>query len=121
MRKSLEHWKVVTFYLIIYDYIAILASYFFALLLRFDLRFSLIQKQYINGYLGSIFYYALFVVIVFQIFKLYRSIWRFASYSELLRMIVSTVITGITYYVVMFFNYRMPVSYYIFGIFVQMG
>ena len=39
-RKPIEHWKIIAFYLIIYDIVAINFSYFFGLLLRFDLLFQ---------------------------------------------------------------------------------
>lgn len=38
-------------------------------------------------YYHTILIYAVFCIIVFWCFRLYKSIWRFASYSELLRMI----------------------------------
>ena len=52
--------------------------------------------------------------------RLYKSIWRFASYSELLRVILATVITGIVHIVCMTcFVLRMPISYFVFGIIIQ--
>jgi len=52
--------------------------------------------------------------------RLYNSIWRFASYSELLRTVVATGITFVIHCVGMnvFFG-RMPLSYYVFGIMIQ--
>ena len=52
--------------------------------------------------------------------RLYRSIWRFASYSELLRVIMATCITGVIYMLWLYVaEYRMPVSYFIFGLVLQ--
>ena len=95
--KKLEHWHIVTLLLVIYDFIAIVGSYFLALWLRFDLRISLIEKVYLSTYFKTIFIYALIVILVFTMLRLYRSIWRFASYSELLRVIMATCITGVIY------------------------
>ena len=119
MKRSIEHWKVITAFLVVYDFIAVLASYFLALLIRFDLKYSMIESNYLSGYYKSILIYAVFVVVVFQVFRLYKSIWRFASYSELTRMAMSTLITGITYAVVLSAIQRMPVSYHLFGIVIQ--
>ncbi|MDO4499705.1 MAG: nucleoside-diphosphate sugar epimerase/dehydratase [Erysipelotrichaceae bacterium] len=48
--------------------------------------------------------------------RLYKSIWRFASYNELIRVINSTAITIVLYVVYMsIFVCRMPISYYFFG------
>ena len=52
--------------------------------------------------------------------RLYKSIWRFASYSELMRVILATVVTGVIYTgSLLIFNLHMPVSYYVIGITVQ--
>ena len=68
----------------------------------------------------TIIIYALFCLVVFCFLRLYKSIWRFASYSELLRVILATVVTGVIYTgSLLVFNLHMPVSYYVIGITVQ--
>ena len=120
MRKSFEHWQMVTVFLMLYDFLAVCASYFMALLLRFDFRYTAIDSIYLGYYIRSIFIYSLFVIVIFRCFKLYRSIWRFASYRELLRTLIATAITGIGYPLIMaVIHHRMPVSYYVFGITIQ--
>ena len=44
-KKKLEHWEIIAYYLAFYDIVAVNFSYFFGLLLRFDLRYSSIQKN----------------------------------------------------------------------------
>ncbi len=118
--KKIEHWRVVTFLMIFYDYIAIIASYFVALMVRFDFRFSMIGSYYLSGFYKSIIFYAAFCVAAFSFMRLYRSIWRFASYTELLRMIVSTLFCSVVYIIVLLIlNIRMPASYFIVGIVCQ--
>ncbi len=118
--KKIEHWRVVTFLMIFYDYIAIIASYFVALMVRFDFRFSMIGSYYLSGFYKSIIFYAAFCVAAFSFMRLYRSIWRFASYTELLRMIVSTLFCSVVYIIVLLvLNIRMPASYFIVGIVCQ--
>ena len=115
-RIKIRHWKIIAVYLLIYDVLVINASWFFGLLLRFDLRYSSIPPEYLNAYLKFAPFYTLFTVIVFYIFRLYNSIWRFASFSELNRILGATGVTtlfhvsGITA-----FLHRMPVSYYVVG------
>ena len=114
--KKIEHWQVISILLMFYDFLTVVFSYFLALWIRFDCRFSLIEKEYLEAYKTSILFYAVFCLIVFRFFRLYKSIWRFASYSELLRVISATLITSIIHIVIMTFNaYRMPVSYYLIG------
>lgn len=119
-KKRIEHWEVVTGILMVYDFMAICFSYLSALLVRFDFKFSSIESQYLQGCYKSVVFYAIFCVILFWFLKLYRSIWRFASYSELLRVILATVISGVLYPIVMLATHnKMPASYYLIGIVIQ--
>lgn len=119
-KKRIEHWEVVTGILMVYDFMAICFSYLLALLVRFDFKFSSIDSQYLQGCYKSVLFYALFCVILFWFLKLYKSIWRFASYSELLRVILATAISGLVYPIVMnLFVGGMPASYYVIGIVCQ--
>ena len=119
-KKRIEHWEVVTGILMVYDFMAICFSYLLALLVRFDFKFSSIEPQYLQGCYKSVLFYALFCVILFWFLKLYKSIWRFASYSELLRVILATAISGLIYPLIMnLFVGGMPASYYVIGIVCQ--
>lgn len=116
VKKKIEHWQVISILLMFYDFLTVIFSYFLALWIRFDCRISLIEPQYLKEYCNSIVFYAIFCVVIFYFARLYNSIWRFASYSELLRVISATLITSIIHIIIMSFNvYRMPVSYYLIG------
>lgn len=118
--RKLEHWQVVTLLLMLYDFTAVALSYCLALWIRFDCKFSRIETGYLQAYGKSILIYGLFCVVVFWFLRLYKSIWRFASYSELLRVVVATLITGAVYITGMSTCVlRMPVSYYLIGISIQ--
>lgn len=120
MKKKMEHWEVVTMLLMVYDFLAVTVSYFAALWIRFDCRFSLIDEKYLQAYYRTILIYAGFCIVVFWFLRLYKSIWRFASYAEIQRVIYATVITGIVHAVYMTkFVLRMPISYYVFGLVIQ--
>ncbi len=115
-----EHWHVIAFYLMLYDIVAINLSYFIGLWLRFDMRYGSIPMKYRHAFLYFAPIYTVIVIIIFWRFKLYQSVWRFASFDELSRIIgasffgflVNTI--GIT---VLFA--RMPISYYIIGPIIQ--
>lgn len=118
--RKLEHWQVVTLLLMLYDFTAIALSYCLALWIRFDCKFSRIETSYLQAYGKSILIYGLFCVVVFWFLRLYKSIWRFASYSELLRVVAATLLTGSVYIIGMSTCVgRMPVSYYLIGISIQ--
>ena len=119
-RKPIEHWKIIAFYLIIYDIVAINFSYFFGLLLRFDLAYSSIPENYLSAFLRFAPFYTAFSLIVFYVAHMYNSVWRFASYSELLRVGLSTILTFLFQIIgITFFIQKMPLSYYLFGTIIQ--
>lgn len=116
----LEHWQMIAFCMVVYDAIAVNVAYLGALLLRFDLRFSLIDAKYLHAFYRFAPYYTAFCLIIFGILRLYRSIWRFASYNELMRVILSSILT--TAFQAVFITtmiQRMPISYYVFGAGIQ--
>ena len=119
-QKGLLHWQMISLYLGIYDVIAVNFAYFFGLWIRFDLRYSSIPKMYLYPFLRFAPFYTIFAIIVFRAVGLYRSVWRFASFTELNHIFLATLITtafqivGIT----VFFR-RMPISYYLIGAVMQ--
>ncbi len=116
----LHHWQLITLYLIVYDIVAVNAAYFLALWIRFDCRFQMIPEEYLTPYLMFVPIYTVFCVIVFWFSRLYRSIWRFASYLELSRVIVATILTGLFHTItITLLLRRMPITYYVLGIFIQ--
>lgn len=119
-KGKLEHWQIIAMYLAIYDAIAVNAAYFLALWIRFDCRYSEIPEAYLLSYLKFAPWYTIFSVIIFWLLRLYKSIWRFASYSEFVRVVSATVITGLFHTVAITLAVRrMPISYYMFGILIQ--
>lgn len=121
-KKRIEHWQVVSMALAGYDAIAIMLAFFLALWFRFDCRYSMIPKEYLGSYVKFIGIYVVFSLFVFWRLHLYNSIWRFASYNELIRMVFATGISFVFHCAGMriFFG-KMPISYYFFGILVQFG
>lgn len=119
-KRKVEYWQVVRLLLMVYDFVAVIVSFGVALWLRFDCKVTSVEPQYLTTYTKTIIIYALFCLVVFWFLRLYKSIWRFASYSELLRVILATVVTGVIYTgSLLVFNLHMPVSYYVIGITVQ--
>lgn len=119
-KRKIEHWQVVRLLLMVYDFAAVIVSFGIALWLRFDCKVTSVEPQYLTIYTKTIIVYALFCLVVFWFLRLYKSIWRFASYSELMRVILATVVTGVIYTgSLLAFNLHMPVSYYVIGITVQ--
>lgn len=119
-KRKFKHWQVVRLLLMVYDFAAVIVSFGIALWLRFDCKVTSVEPQYLTTYTKTIIIYALFCLVVFWFLRLYKSIWRFVSYSELLRVILATVVTGVIYTgSLLVFNLHMPISYYVIGITVQ--
>jgi len=124
---GLEHWQMITAYLVIYDIVAVTLAYFMALMLRFDFAYSHIPVIYLQSWAIFAPFYAITCVLVFWAARLYRSIWRFASFTELLRITQATIATCIVQIVgstiairvlakdMGYDLNRMPVSYIILG------
>lgn len=120
MKNKVEHWQVVSIGLVVYDTIAVTLAFFLALWFRFDCRYTMIPSEYLSAYYKFLLIYVVFSIFVFWRMRLYNSIWRFASYSELLRTIVAIGITFVFHCIgiTVLFG-RMPLSYYVFGIMIQ--
>ncbi len=112
-----EHlWMQRAIVLAFIDVLSILLSYLLALLLRFDLIFSAVPREYIEGYIWSMPYWVIVTVVVFYAFRLYHSIWRFAGFEELKTLIQAYIVLLILYVAGMFFmRLHMPRSYFFMG------
>ena len=115
-----EHWKSISLLLVIYDICAVNLAYFIALWLRFDIHFSAIPQEYLSAWVHFIPIYTVVCLGSFWFLRLYRSLWRFASITELWRVILSSVITTVFHVVGITLVFRrMPISYYLVGAMLQ--
>ena len=115
-----RHWQGVAVILALYDIVAVNLAYFLSLWFRFDCRFSEIPGDYLRCWLGFAPAYTVLCLAIFWRLRLYRSIWRFASYSELVRVILSSILTsGLHIILITVLFRRMPITYYVFGAMLQ--
>ena len=114
------NWQNVAMLLIIYDLIATNMAYFLGLWLRFDCKFSAIPTSYLDAWAKFAPIYSIFCLFIFWRTRLYKSLWKYASYSELMCLIIATAVTGLLHTVFITLLYRrMPISYYFIGITLQ--
>lgn len=117
-----RQWILRALVVALLDIVLISASFFAALLIRFDLKYSEIDPRFINAYTTVVPFCIIGAIVLFIVFKLYNSIWRFASISELERMakawLVFTVVAAIIVIIDEHFNgiRRLPVSVWIMGV-----
>ncbi len=118
-RIKLER-QLLKLLLLIYDIFVVNMAYFFVLWIRFDMRYTSIPSEMMMGFRSFLPYNCIFCVLVFTLFRLYRSVWKFASFDELLKLVVSVVITALFHsFTINNFFYEMPCTYHIFGPIVQ--
>ena len=119
-KKQIEHWHIIAVVLMIYDYVAVCAAYFLALWLRFDGSFIEIPRRFLDPYSKFIFIFAAGSILIFLLCRMYNSMWRYASYTELMRTLLGSVLSSVLHSILItIFLMRMPVSYYILGAGIQ--
>ena len=119
-RRWLEHWQVIALFMAVYDIVAVNGSYGLALWLRFDCMYSRIPGEYLSTWLRFIPAYTLICLVIFKCFHMYNSVWRFASYNELIRISIASGFTSLIHIAVITAMFRrMPISYYFIGTGIQ--
>ena len=115
-----KHWQAISLVLVFYDFLAVCGAYFLGLLVRFDFKYSWIPQEYIVPFNKFILPYAVGSIVVFAVFRMYNSVWRYASYTELIRTFLGSITASIIHTVLItFLLRRMPISYYMMGAFFQ--
>ena len=119
-RPLIEHWQIIAVLLGLFDYAAMCLSYFLALWIRYDCQFSNIPMMYRNAWRMFVPAYAMVGLVIFILFRLYNSVWRFASFTELIRVfLASSVASALHAWGITVLIYRMPMSYYLAGALIQ--
>lgn len=116
----IEHWHKISILLALYDIVAVNVAYILALWFRFDCRHSMIPDVYLNAFVRFAPVYTVLCLVIFWRLKLYNSIWRFASFRELTRVVASSFITSAIQIVgITVFFVRFPITYYVIGMGLQ--
>lgn len=117
-KKNISYVAVL---LVIYDIVAVNLAYFLALWFRFDCKYSMMESSgYLGNFLKFLPIYSAFCILVFWGFKLYQSLWQFASFNEFSRIFISSFFTSTVHCVGISILFgRMPMSYYLFGSMIQ--
>ena len=71
--------------ILVADIVTITLSYLFALWARFEFNVNAIPGEYLQGLLHFLPVILITAIIVYDVAKLYHSIWRYASISEISR------------------------------------
>ncbi len=127
-KKKMQHWRSVAAFLLIWDALTVVLAYFLAIWIRFDCSISsyLNHPYIVRTMMWFAPFYAAICLVVYSRCHLYRSIWRFASYDEMLRCILATAVTTVIHHTCVAILYsalggpgRMPISYFVMGPIIQ--
>lgn len=100
-------------FLVVLDILIINITSFMALWTRFDFSIGNIEPRYISELLEYVPINTIITLGVFWIFKLYHSLWKFASVDELMNIIFATTASEIIQYTGMrFMHIEIPRSYF---------
>ena len=109
-------WALRAGIIMVLDVVCVVVAYTLALFLRFDFVWSSIAQIYLDGYRTLIFPTVVLVVATFWYLRLYHSIWSFASFPELTRLVMAWIVVGALMPLTSFaVGIRMPASYWLVG------
>lgn len=120
--KMYIRWFLLRLALVVFDIFAVNFAYFSALIVRFYVasEFNEWAVQYIPAFLQFAPYYTVCCLVVFGLFKLYNSRWKYAGLSDLNRILAACLVTCVIQIVgSVAFVLRMPITYYFIGAVIQ--
>ncbi len=116
-------WFVLRFALLIYDILAVNVAHYLALIIRFYVQkeFHSAAGPYLEAYRQYAVVYTVFCVVVFCCCKLYSSIWKYAGFNDLNRIIFANVVCVAAHVAgTLLFVMRMPITFYCIGAALQL-
>lgn len=117
-----KNWIVRAILIAVFDALVIAISFGIGFLLRFDFDYSTVFSQYQQAYVAIIPVAALMTIVVFFAFKLYHSIWRFASVNELERLLMAWLILAVLAAIFVIVDFKVtgyrhiPISVWMMGL-----
>lgn len=116
-KSLISHTRRIQILMMVLDIISVNIAFIGALWLRYDCHINHIAPRFINAWMHFTPIYTVAAILVFCACHLYGSIWRFASYKELLNCIIATAITFVIHGIGITKLYLlMPITYYVYGI-----
>ena len=108
-------YRIRAFLLLILDIIAIIASSFIALSLRFEFHFNMVDIQYVETLYRYLPINIVCTIIIFFLLRMYASLWKYASVRELSNVVIASILSGVVQLIGMFYILRwpMPRSYFV--------
>lgn len=86
------------FFLFLTDTFLLNACVYLSLIMRFDVGIVSIEPQYISNYVENMLPYTIMSLIIFWLFRLYHSLWQYASIAEVYRIAEACIIVEVVHF-----------------------
>lgn len=86
------------FFLFLTDTFLLNACVYLSLIMRFDVGIVSIEPQYISNYVENLLPYTIMSLLIFWLFRLYHSLWQYASIAEVYRIAEACIIVEVVHF-----------------------
>ena len=86
------------FFLFLTDTFLLNACVYLSLIMRFDVGIVSIEPQYISNYVENVLPYTIMSLLIFWLFRLYHSLWQYASIAEVYRIAEACIIVELVHF-----------------------
>ena len=86
------------FFLFLTDTFLLNACVYLWLIMRFDVGIVSIEPQYISNYVENMLPYTIMSLLIFWLFRLYHSLWQYASIAEVYRIAEACIIVEVVHF-----------------------
>lgn len=111
------------FGLVVYDILAIILASFLALLIRYEFRIDDIPEYFLGPVTEALPLTIIITLLIFALFRLYSSLWKFAGQTEMQNIVVACVLSTLSEAVLLhfftrdYFDRPVPKSFYFLYLF----
>ncbi len=100
--------------LVLLDIMSVLLASFFPLYLRYEFSFNAIEKRFLQAYENILPFTLISTFLFFVCWKLYKSIWRYAGFTEFVNIVFATTCSAAAQVLYRFISKQyLPRSYYV--------
>lgn len=86
------------FFLFLIDTFLLNACVYLSLIMRFDVGIVSIEPQYISNYVENVLPYTIMSLLIFWLFRLYHSLWQYASIAEVYRIAEACITVEVVHF-----------------------
>lgn len=86
------------FFLFLTDTFLLNACVCLSLIMRFDVGIVSIEPQYISNYVENVLPYTIMSLLIFWLFRLYHSLWQYASIAEVYRIAEACITVEVVHF-----------------------